>query len=113
TNWTYSNTRARVEVDVGVAYSSDVALAQRLMLDAAREHPKCLKHDEIKCWLIQFADSAVNLRLVFWIPDIRDGRLGPKSEVMLAILGKFKANGIEIPYPQRVVQFRQAEPERA
>lgn len=106
TNWTHTHNQARVEVKVGVAYNTDLKLAQKLMLAAALEYPKCLKDPEPKCWLREFADSAVNFQLVFWVPDVRDGRLGPQSDVMFAIYEKFKAHGVEIPFPQRVVTLQ-------
>lgn len=103
TNWTHTHNKGRVEISVGVAYGSDVALAQKLMLEAAQEYPKCLKNPEPNCWLREFADSSLNFLLVFWIEDVREGRFGPQSDVMFAILRKFGKHGIEIPYPQRVV----------
>lgn len=106
TNWTHSNTRARVEVKVGVAYGSDLQRVKQLMLEAAQEHPKCLKDPEPGCWLREFGDSSINFLMVFWVADVRDGRYGPQSDVMFAISEKFKAHGIEIPFPQRVVTMK-------
>lgn len=102
-SWTHTNNRARVEIKVGVAYDSDMALVKKLMLESATEHPACMKDQEIKCWMREFGDSAVNFLLAFWVADIRDGRFGPQSDVMFSILEKFRKHNIEIPFPQRVV----------
>lgn len=105
-SWTHSHNMARVEVPVGVAYGSDLRLVQKLMVEAAEEHPKCVKSQETRCWLREFGDSSVNFLLVFWVSDVREGRFGPKSDVMFAIFDKFKQHGIEIPFPQRVVTMK-------
>lgn len=109
TNWTYSNTRGQVEIVIGVSYESDIKKAQELMLEAALEHPRCSKHPDKKpnCFLTQFADFSINFKLAFWIEDVKSGRAGPQSEVMFAIWDKFKANGIEVPYPHQEIYVKE------
>ncbi len=106
TNWTYDSNQGRVEIPIGVSYGSDIEKAQSLILEAATEHPRCLSDPEAVCFLRDFADSSVNFILFFYVADVREGRYGPQSEVMLAIWHKFKANNIEIPYPQHDVHIR-------
>ena len=103
TNWTYSHSKARVEIPVGVSYNSDLEKVKKLMLEAATEHKKCLKDPAPQCYLRKFGDNAVDFTLFFWIADIIDGRMQPQSDVMLSIWKKFKENDIEISYPQRDV----------
>lgn len=105
-NWTLNNTRGRVEINMGVAYGTDLTLAQNLMLDAARNHPSCLVDPAPMCVLQAFADSAVEFQLFFWVGDVTLGRLEPRSEVMFAIVDAFKAHDITIPFPQRDVHLR-------
>lgn len=101
TNWTYSNTRGQVEMIIGVSYQSDLKVAQKLMLEAAAEHPRCSKHPDKKplCHLTAFADASVQFKLSFWVDDVKLGRSGPKSDVMFNVWDKFKQNNITIPYP--------------
>lgn len=101
-NWTYSNSKARVDISVGVSYDSDHALVKKLLLDAAKQHPLCLKDPAPNCFMREFADSSVKFLLVFWVPDVKDGRYGPQSDVMYTILESFKTHGIVIPYPHQV-----------
>ena len=82
------------------------------MLEAAREHPRCLDDPEPVCFLRTFGDSSIDFLLYFWISDIVDGRMAPQSEVMFAIWRKFGENGIEIPFPQRDVHIRTGLPGR-
>lgn len=109
TNWTYSNPRGRVEIHVGVSYKSDIRKAHELILEAAREHPRCIKDPEPNCFLLNFGDSSVDFTLLFWVNDVTEGRWGPKSDVMFAIWDKFAANNIEIPFPQRDLHIRSSE----
>lgn len=109
TNWTYSNPRGRVEIHVGVSYKSDIRKAHELILEAAREHPRCIKDPEPNCFLLNFGDSSVDFTLLFWVDDVTEGRWGPKSDVMFAIWDKFAANNIEIPFPQRDLHIRSSE----
>lgn len=105
TNWTYSNNRARIEIVVGVAYGSDLIKAKQIMLECAKGHKKCLSYPEAECFLTVFDDYDIKFTLYFWINDIIDGRLGAKSDVMIAVYQKLTANNIIIPIPQREVKI--------
>ncbi|MAQ71675.1 MAG: mechanosensitive ion channel protein MscS [Alphaproteobacteria bacterium] len=100
-NWTYSNTKARIDVAVGVSYNSDLELVQRLITEAALEHPLCSKDPAPNCFLRNFNSSSVDFLLLFWVDDVTKGRWMPQSEVMFTIWKKFKENGVEIPFPQQ------------
>ena len=109
TNWTYSNPRGRVEIKIGVSYKSDIRKAHELILEAAREHPRCIKEPEPACFLLNYGDSSVDFTLIFWVEDVTEGRWGPKSDVLFAIWDKFAANNIEIPFPQRDLHIRSSD----
>ena len=104
-NWTYSNTRARVEIPVSVAYGTDLDKAKKLVLEAARENDNCVKDPEPVCFVSRFGESGIDLLLHFWVKDVSEGRMGPKSDVMMTIWKKFQKNKIEIPFPQREVRM--------
>lgn len=104
-SWTHTDKLARVMITITVAYDSDFALAQKLMTEAADAHPKRIRTKPSLTVLDAFLDSGVALHLYFWVADVTDGRIEPKSEVMLAILQAFKAHHIEIPYPQHEVRL--------
>jgi small-conductance mechanosensitive channel len=105
-NWTHSNSRTRLKVDVGVHYDSDVHAAMQLCLDAATRTERVLDDPAPKCLLIEFGDSSVNLQLRFWISDAQNGVQNVKSAVLLEIWDLFKEHHIEIPYPQRDLHLR-------
>lgn len=105
-NWSYSSRDVRVRVAVGVAYDADVRLAQRLMLEAARESPRVLDYPEPVAWITAFGDSSIDHELRFWIRDPEGGLGNVQGDVFLRILDKFREAGVEIPYPQRDVRVR-------
>lgn len=106
TNWTYTNSRGRVEINVGVSYECDVERAIELILEAAKSHPRSIIDPEPVCFMREFADSSINLLLQFWVADVTLGRFEPQSDVMRTIWRLFKENDIQIPYPQRDVHIK-------
>jgi small-conductance mechanosensitive channel len=105
-NWTYSNSKGRVEIAVGVAYDSDIEQARELIVQSALEHPRCIQEPEPFCYLRSFGDSSVDFILHFWVDDVTVGRWKPHSEVMFEIWRKFKQHGVEIPFPQRDLHLK-------
>ena len=105
-NWSYSSKNVRVRVPVGVAYSTDMALAERLMLQAAAECPRVLDAPKSNVWWIEYGESSVNFEILVWIDDPEEGVGNVRSDVLKRLWTLFKDNGIEIPFPQRDLHLR-------
>jgi small-conductance mechanosensitive channel len=105
-NWTLSNNKARITLNVGVSYGADIEKARDLVVEAVNEHEKTLKDPAAVCWLDNFGDSSVNFIVYFWIEDVNAGYRSVKSEVLFKIWNKFKENDIEIPFPQRDLHIK-------
>ncbi len=105
-NWSYSSRSVRVKIAVGVAYDTDLRLAQQLMIEAAKEAKRVLDEPEPVCWITGFGDSSVDHELRFWITDPEAGIGNIKGAVFLSVWDKFQAAGIEIPFPQRDLHLR-------
>jgi small-conductance mechanosensitive channel len=60
--------------------------------------------------LTEFAADGINLTLAFWITDPENGAGNVRSDVNLAVLDLLNAEGVEIPYPQRVVHLPAGAP---
>lgn len=102
-NWTYSNNRARIEINFAVNYGADLQKAIDIGYEVARQHPRCLTYPEIECFITNFSEFDIKLVLYFWISDITKGRMAVKSEAYLNLTKKLKENGIEIPIPKREI----------
>jgi small-conductance mechanosensitive channel len=109
TNWTFSNSQGRIDINIGVSYGSDIGKAYDIMLETANEHPRSSPGREAECFLVDFGESSVDFTLYFWVDDIIDGRKRPRSDVLFTIWKKFKEAGIEIPFPQRDLHIKQSE----
>ena len=104
-NWSFSTTLLRIKIRVGVAYDSDVHKVMELMTAAARSIDRVLDDPQPACRLINFGDSSIDMELRIWIRDPENGVTNVSSAVRVAIWDAFKANGIGIPFPQRVVHM--------
>ncbi len=104
-NQSFSDTRVRLATSVGVAYDTDLEMAMRLMSEVAAAHPRVLAEPGPKVFVTAFADSAINLELGFWINDPEEGRANVTSDINLALWKAFKAQGVQIPFPQREVRL--------
>ncbi len=105
TNWTYSNNLARIEVNFGVAYGSDLEKVKEIATNCAMEYSRCLGYPEVECYVSQFAEYDVKFILYFWISDITQGRQVAKSEVMINVSKRLRENNIVVPLPQREVRM--------
>lgn len=106
TNWMLRDPFGRILIPIGVSYDADVEKAYNILLDIALNHPMVVtKHrqmSEPKVLFRKFGDSALELELRCFIKDI-DQRLNVISELNFSIVAAFRREGIEIPFPQRVV----------
>jgi len=105
-NWSYTSRNVRVHIKVGVAYDSDLALAQRLMIEAASASPRVLDKPKPVVWLKEFAESSIDHEILCWIADPEAGVGNVRSAVLNRLWQLFKENGIEIPFPRRDVHIR-------
>jgi small-conductance mechanosensitive channel len=108
-NWSYSSREVRVKAAVGVAYGSDLDLAETLMLQAARDAPRVLTSPEPKVLLMNFGANSVEFEIRFWITDPEEGVSAVKSEVLKRVWRQFKEHGIELPFPQLDIYLRDNE----
>jgi small-conductance mechanosensitive channel len=105
-NLSYPNPIIRVKVDVGVAYGTDPERVKQIMVDVAKQHPEVLDDPEPKAYLINFGDSSLDFTLVGRVANYGD-QWRVQEELRIAIYKAFEKEGIEIPFPQRVVHMVQ------
>jgi small-conductance mechanosensitive channel len=106
-NWSYSSTNVRVHIPVRVAYDADIALAQKLMIDAAMVPARVLKTPKPTVWLRAFGESSVDHEILVWIKDPEAGVGNVQSEILNRVWVLFKENGVEIPFPQRDIRIKE------
>jgi MscS family membrane protein len=97
TNYSYPDSRARVVVEVGIAYGSDIDKAKALMLEAAQMDPRVLQTPPPSVLFNSFGEYALRLTLSCHVKSFMDVAV-IKDSLSLAIDSKFKSSGIEIPH---------------
>lgn len=110
-NWTLSDRKRRIEIIIGVAYGSDLKLVQEVLLKVLKKN-EILSLPEPRVFVHNFADSAVEFRLLFWVSNF-DSWVGVRNQVMLDTYEAFDDSGIEIPFPQQDIHVRTNIPRKA
>jgi small-conductance mechanosensitive channel len=105
-NWSYSSKQVGITIPLGVAYGSDIDLAERLLLEAAATVPRVLKDPEPAVLLHAFGPSAIELHIYVSIMDPENGVGNVRSDVLKAAWHGLRANGVEIPFPQSDVYLK-------
>jgi small-conductance mechanosensitive channel len=59
--------------------------------------------------VLSFGASALNFELRFHLPDMGEG-LRIRNALRIAILRRFRREGIEIPFPQQEIVFHRGKP---
>jgi len=110
-NWTLSDNKVRLQVDVGVSYGTNTRDASNLMLRAVTEHGQILSDPEPKVIFESFGDNALQFSVYFWV------ELGPaidsrvvRSDIRHRIDKLFREAGINIAYPQRDIHLDSIAP---
>lgn len=106
-NWAFSNPKVRRKIEIGVAYDTDVELAMRLIVEATIGVDRILAEPAPVARLVSFGDSSVNIEARFWVDDPANGVANITSDFLLNVWKLFKANGIEIPFPQTDIHIKE------
>jgi small conductance mechanosensitive channel len=96
-NHSRNNTR-RMDIDIGIAYSTNLDHAEKVMLTIA-DDPRVLADPPPQFLVVNYADSAIIVRLRLYA---RNSAYWPLYwEMMRAVKPALDAANIEIPFPQR------------
>jgi small-conductance mechanosensitive channel len=109
-NWTLSDRRRRITLPVGAAYGSDPERVIAILLEAAHAHPRVLAEPAPSAVFMGFGESACDFQLFAWTASFDDW-VQTRSELAMAVGRALREAGIEIPFPQREVHLRSADPE--
>lgn len=105
-----TNPFRRVDIPVGVDYSTDLQKAASECLRVMQEHPNTLKQPPSNVLIDSFGESSINLIARFWV-ESKSNWLGIKSEITINIKKAFDAAHISIPFPIRTLHITKEERE--
>jgi small-conductance mechanosensitive channel len=105
----------RRNIDFNVDYQSDIDLVIRIMQEECESHPLCIDQrteDDLKkslpkvqVRLVQFGDSAITFRAYAWSTNAFDA-FDMHTDLNILIKKRFDKEGVQIPFPQRVISYR-------
>ncbi len=93
----------QILLPIQVAYSSDLVRVRTLLLEIAAQHERVLDTPAAQVRLKNFGENGIDLELVLWIADPEEGENNLRSDLNWQIWAAFKREGVEIPFPQRVI----------
>lgn len=102
TNLTYPDPVTRVKITVGVAYGTDLDKVKKILTEVCKGLPDVQQEPEPQAYFLNFGESSLDFQVTFYVPDWKmEWPLAEKARI--EINRRFTDEGIEIPYPQRVI----------
>jgi len=95
-NYAAPDTTVRVKIPVGVAYGTDPAIVDKIMLEIAETTPEVLKKPKPLVRFMEYAASSQKFELLVWIKHY-DDRHPVIDRILREMFKQFKEKGIEIP----------------
>jgi len=95
---------------VGVHYRHSPLKVEKALLAVLNSTDKVMKDPHPRIRLVNYGDSSITYRLVFWIDDFASCNL-INSDIMEKIWYRFKREQISIPYPICDIYMRESEKE--
>ncbi len=102
-NYSRMDTR-RVDMTFGIGYGSDLRKAKQILERLVSEEPRILKEPAATIAVAALADSSVNIVVRPWVKT--GDYWGVWFDFHEKVKLTFDAEGIEIPFPQRVVHMQ-------
>lgn len=105
TNWTLTDQNRRVDVDLGVAYGSDVTRVMQLLQETTRVTPGIADEPAPAVLFTGFGASSLDFAIRAWTHQFDDWST-IRSDLMGRLHAALDDAGIEIPFPQQDVHVR-------
>lgn len=106
-NWTLSDQRRRVEVDIGVDYGTDPERVIQILERVAAEHAEVAKEPAPVALFLAHGASSLDFQLRVWA--LQDDWVRVHSEITTRINRAITEAGIGIPFPQRDLHLRSVD----
>jgi potassium efflux system protein len=107
-NWTRADRLRRIEVRVGVAYGSDPGKILPLLVAAAKGHAEVVANPAPDAIFVAFGESSLDFSVRFWGDFARSALI--QSGVAVAVHDALAAAGVSVPFPQRDLHLKSADP---
>ncbi|UPS91024.1 mechanosensitive ion channel family protein [Bizionia sp. M204] len=99
--------KMRIFINCGVGYESDLEQVMQLTKETiANAFDQVEKADDVEFFYTEFGDSSINYLCRFWVEAVnKKQELEAQTIAMIAIKKAYDAEGINIPFPIRTLEF--------
>jgi len=111
-NSTLTDERVCVFIEFNISFDSNIDTAMKLIQEEAMKHPSCIDgrtaeelqkgEHRVMVRVLAITDFAVQLRAYAWARNATEG-FELKCDLHKSVKEQFDKNGVEIPYPHRIV----------
>jgi len=105
TNYSWSD-RSRIDVSCGVGYEDDLEKVEQLVTKIISDNFEQRENEGVEFFFTEFGDSSINFVTRFWIESTKPKpKLAAQHKAIKLIKKYFDAEGINIPFPIRTLDF--------
>jgi MscS family membrane protein len=97
-NYTYPDPRYLMQIELGIAYGTDIEKARQLILDTLKKIDGVLEDKPVNVYYRRMGPSAMLFQVTWWINSY-ENRLSFFDRVNTDLQNALDAAGIEMPYP--------------
>jgi small-conductance mechanosensitive channel len=98
TNYTYPDPNYRLQSDIDIEYGENLEHVRKVLGDAVRSVDEVLKDQPVQVLFIEFGNSAMTIRVRWWIDTYSDKRM-MQDKVNTALQEAIDRSGIISPNP--------------
>lgn len=98
----------RLELNVGVAYTSDLDAVLTTIRQVLASNSRVLKDPAPVVGVESLSESSIDISVKPWVG--LDDYVAARGEICLAIVAAFRERGISIPFPQREIRLLEPRP---
>lgn len=110
TNYTHSDNLIRIDIPIGISYSSDPNRVKEVLIKALSHLENRVEEPPIDVFFTNFGESSLDFTVLIWTDQpLKKKRI--ESEARFAIWKALNENDIEIPFPQRDIHIKNKESE--
>jgi small-conductance mechanosensitive channel len=102
TNWTLSDRKRRVTLEIGVTYGTEARRVLELLVEIAKRDPRVAADPGPEALFVGFGASSLDFQLRFWTEDTQWLRV--KSDIGVALQDALREAGIGVPFTTITVQ---------
>ena len=104
-NYSSPSPEYRLQIEIGVAYGSDVEQVREILVTTVRDVEGVLTDRPVEALFLHFGDSALIFRVRWWLDSYEDARR-MFDRVNTAMYAALNEAEVEIPFPQRDVHHK-------